>query len=272
MNEHFFDIKVDPKKGPLVATGIHDGHELRQNLQEISNLKEEERRREEDPFTGEIAKQFDNHIIVNHSRFEVDLNRAPSKAVYRRPEDAWGLHVWKENPLPNHLREESMELYNTFYEQVEKKLSEIVDVYGYVMVYDFHSYNHRRQGADEPAANPKGNPDIDVLTTNIQLAIWRPVLNKFEEVLRAYPYPDGQLDVREDIRFEGQHSHFMQWILNRFGEKAFVPSIEIKKIFMDEWTGTVYRDKLEHLIKAFKKTAPAVLQEAKANEKITESL
>lgn len=272
MSEHFFDINVNPKNGPLVATAIHEGHELRPNLQEIFNLGEEERRREEDPFTGEIARQFDNHILVNRSRFEVDLNRPLSKAVYRRPEDAWGLHVWKESLLPDHLVEESMELYHTFYQQVEKKLSDIVATYGYMIVYDFHSYNYRREGADAPPANPKGNPDIDVLTTNIQLDIWGPVLKEFKQVLEAYPYPDGRLDVREDIRFEGEYSHFMQWVLSRFGEKVFVPSIEIKKIFMDEWTGTVYNDKLEHLKKVMKQTVPAVLQEANANEKITESL
>ena len=37
-------------------------------------------------------------IIGTHSRFEVDLNRPREKAVYIKPEDAWGLEVWKYKP------------------------------------------------------------------------------------------------------------------------------------------------------------------------------
>ena len=39
-----------------------------------------------------------NRIIVNRSRFEVDINRPRDKAVYITPEDAWGLHIWKNIP------------------------------------------------------------------------------------------------------------------------------------------------------------------------------
>ncbi len=54
--------------------------------------------REEDPFTGNWTSVAKNRIIVNRSRFEVDINRPRDKAVYITPEDAWGLHIWKNIP------------------------------------------------------------------------------------------------------------------------------------------------------------------------------
>lgn len=271
MENQIFEQQIKVQNGPIVATAIHDGQEIRESLQARFNLSKKERNREEDLFTGEIARQFDNYIVCTRSRFEVDLNRAPEKAVYRKPEDAWGLHVWKE-PITEAEVKESMQLYHHFYENAEKKLSQIIDAYGLVIVYDIHSYNYRRNGPSAPGADPKENPDIDVLSAGIHLDRWQPVLKRFKQALQAYPYPDGPLDVREEVRFDGKGSHFMQWILNRFQEKAFVPSIEFKKIFMDEWSGEVYPDKLEHLKKALQQSVAPVLEEIKTNEKIHATL
>ena len=59
----------------MVATVIHDGHELRPEIAELMALGEGDRRREEDPFTGEAVRGVARHIIVHRSRFEFDLNR-----------------------------------------------------------------------------------------------------------------------------------------------------------------------------------------------------
>ncbi len=271
MEEEFFELSVEIDKGPIIATAIHNGHELRQGLETKCNLSPEERLREEDPYTANIAREFGNHIVVNRSRFEVDLNRSPEKAVYTTPEDAWGLQVWKE-PLSEKEVKESLKMYHQFYNEVEEKISTIIDAHGYAIVYDVHSYNHRRKGPDSPAANQKDNPDVDLLTANIDMDVWRPVLNKLKKSLQDYPFPGGRLDVREEIRFKGEKSYFMQWILNRFGSKVFVPSIEFKKFYMDEWTGKVYRDKLVHLQEALKHSMPLVLHEARVNQEIPELL
>ncbi len=39
-------------KQPLVATAIHDGHEVREEVRHLLALTDKERLREEDPFTG----------------------------------------------------------------------------------------------------------------------------------------------------------------------------------------------------------------------------
>ena len=83
---------------PLVATAIHDGHQLRAEVAEIMALTDAAQLREEDPFTGQWTTVATHRLVGTHSRFEVDLNRPREKAVYLQPEDAWGLHVWRETP------------------------------------------------------------------------------------------------------------------------------------------------------------------------------
>jgi len=82
---------------PLVATAIHDGHNLREELADLIALEEQERLREEDPFTGVWTAVAETRLIAQRSRFEMDLNRPREKAVYLTPEDCWGLRVGKKD-------------------------------------------------------------------------------------------------------------------------------------------------------------------------------
>ena len=88
--------------GPLIATAIHDGHDVRDDVASHLALSDSERLREEDPFTGQWTQVAPTRVVGMRSRFEVDLNRPREKAVYRTPEDAWGLTVWKDDP-PNDM-------------------------------------------------------------------------------------------------------------------------------------------------------------------------
>jgi len=84
--------------GPVLATAIHDGHDLRPAVAEVMTLPDVDRLREEDPFTAQAVTGVPTHIVVHRSRFEFDLNRAPDTAVYRTPEQSWGLQVWRSEP------------------------------------------------------------------------------------------------------------------------------------------------------------------------------
>ena len=88
---------------PIVATAIHDGHLTREGLHSLFKLNDDERLREEDPFTANWLDITDNRIIVHQSRFQTDVNRTREKAVYQKPEDAWGLDIWNE-PLTEKVR------------------------------------------------------------------------------------------------------------------------------------------------------------------------
>lgn len=61
---------------PVVATAIHDGHAVRENLLLKMALDEDERLREEDPFTAQTIRDLQNRIVFHRSRFEVDRSLA----------------------------------------------------------------------------------------------------------------------------------------------------------------------------------------------------
>jgi hypothetical protein len=44
------------------------------------------------------------------------------------------------------------------------------------------------------------------------------------------------LDVRENVRFQG--GHLSRWVATHYPTTACVLAVELKKTFMDEWTGT----------------------------------
>ena len=124
--------------GPLVATAIHDGHELREELLDYVALDEAGRLREEDPFTGNWTKVAPTRVVGLRSRFETDLNRPRDKSVYRTPEDAWGLKVWKD-ALPDAVASRSHAEYDAFYTALGELYGELAKQYGRFVVFDLHT-------------------------------------------------------------------------------------------------------------------------------------
>ncbi|MCL6261011.1 N-formylglutamate amidohydrolase [Aquiflexum sp. TKW24L] len=216
---------------PLVMTAIHEGHAVREELRALFSLDEQGRLREEDPFTGTWANKWDNRIIVNHSRFEVDVNRPREKAVYQVPDDAWGLEVWKKPLSPDDL-ERSFQVYDDFYSAAKKYFDELFSTHDKIIVFDIHSYNHQREGI---IADPSANPDVNLGTDNMNREVWQPVLNSLMVSFRAFDYGGRNLDVRENIKFKG--GYFGKWLFEQYGDDICPISIEFKKIFMDELTG-----------------------------------
>jgi len=214
---------------PVVAAAIHDGHILRDDVRAISGLTDDERLREEDPFTAAWAERLAaTRIIGRRSRFEFDLNRPPEKAVYRTPEDAWGLSVWRKPP-PESLLIQSQSLYQGFYDEVTAAFETLLQTHPRLLVVDLHTYNHRRGGPDALPADGATNPEVNLGTGNVDRATFGPVIERFMETLPS------SLDVRENVKFLG--GYFGQFLNDRFPGRVCVLSIEVKKFFMDEWTG-----------------------------------
>ncbi len=218
---------------PIVATAIHEGHQTRKELSDLFNLNEEERLREEDPFTAQWLDISDNKIIVHHSRFEADVNRPRNKAIYVKPEDAWGLQVWKTE-LQQEIIDQSLKIYDDFYKQVKEYFDSLFLLHDKILVYDIHSYNHRREAKDI-AANTFENPEVNIGTKNMDYEVWQPVLKVMIDTFKQFDYNGRNLDVRENIKFKG--GYFGQWLFEQYGKKICPVSIEFKKFFMDEWTG-----------------------------------
>ena len=144
---------VHAGEGPAVATAIHDGHELRPELHRIVALSDPERLREEDPFTGAWTVIAPTRVVVHRSRFEVDLNRPREGSVYRTPAECWGLDLWREDPTTDVL-ERSYAEYDGFYAHMRELCDRIVRTHGRFVVFDLHSYNHRRGGPNAPVDDP----------------------------------------------------------------------------------------------------------------------
>jgi N-formylglutamate amidohydrolase len=216
-------------EGPIVTTAIHAGHRLRPEVAELSAVDDATRRREEDPYTDRFAVAG-TRIVVDRSRFEVDLNRPRDRAVYRRPQDAWGLALWR-HPLPDAVVDRSLDLYDSFYAVLGDHLDRLADR-GPFVVLDLHSYNHRRGGTPAPASE---NPEVNVGTGSLDRSRWQPVVDGFVDAMRGRRVAGHHLDVRENVRFEG--GHLARWVHESYPDHGCALAVEFKKVYMDELTG-----------------------------------
>jgi N-formylglutamate amidohydrolase len=250
-------VEIAEGQGPLAATAIHNGHDLREEVEAIMALGGAERRREEDPHTGIWTTVVATQLVTHRSRFEVDLNRPRDKAVYRSPEDAWGLHVWRGEP-PADLLERSLHEYDAFYAEAHRIFSEMERRFGHFVVLDLHSYNHRRQGPGEPPEDPALNPEVNVGTGTLDRGRWAQLIDRFIGDLTAFGFLGRHLDVRENVRFRG--GRFPRWIHETFPASACCLAIEVKKFFMDEWIGELSPEEFEAIPQALHSTLPGLLE------------
>ncbi|NUS66928.1 MAG: N-formylglutamate amidohydrolase [Ensifer adhaerens] len=221
--------------GPIVGTAIHNGHAMRDDAHALTALTDEERLREEDPFTEFVIRDLANRIVVHRSRFEVDLNRARTGAVYLQPAQAWGLSVWREHP-PVEMIEASLAVHDEYYAMLHSMLTAIERRHGRFIVLDMHSYNHRRQGPDAAPAAPDEAPEINIGTSSMDRLRWAGVIDTLMSALGAARIDGRPVDVRENIAFQGRGEQ-TRFIHEHFPETGCAIAIELKKTFMDEWTG-----------------------------------
>ena len=90
INEPIWRLHVG--NGPLIATAIHDGHDVRHEVQEQLALSESERLREEDPFTAGWTVVGSTRVVGLRSRFEVDFQ------MHRTPLPKTFAHFWRSWP------------------------------------------------------------------------------------------------------------------------------------------------------------------------------
>lgn len=221
--------------GPVVAAAIHDGNGLRAETRAAMALSDADRLREEDPFTGQAIQDVPNHVVAGRSRFEVDLNRAADIAVYRTPEQSWGMKVWHEPPEAD-LVERSLIIHERFYAMMGAWLDEVAADHGRFAVLDVHSYNHRRAGPGGEATAQAEAPDINIGTFSMPRDHWAWLLDPLIEAMRGFDFGGRRLDVRENVAFQGK-GELARFVHHRYPQSGCAIAIEFKKFFMDEWTG-----------------------------------
>ncbi len=248
--------QVREGEGPLIGVALHAGHNLRAELVPLLAISEAERFREEDPYSDYWTLVCGTQILTLRSRFEVDLNRERDKAVYLTPQDAWGLRVWSDLPDPK-LVDASLMEHDRFYAMLKQLLEKKIKEYGHVVVLDFHSYNQYRGGPGSTAADSRQNPEINIGTGSMPRERWEHVVDGFIETLRSVRFLDHTLDVRENVKFRGRY--LASFVHEHFPEKGCAIAIEVKKFYMDEWTGQADTRQIIALREVFRHGARTIL-------------
>lgn len=242
--------------GPVVATAIHDGHELRREVAEAVALDDRTRLREEDPFTGEAVRGVPTHIIVHRSRFEFDLNRSTDGAVYETPEQCWGLKLWKPGEPAPELVRRSLALHADYYRMLGQLLDALAARHERFVLIDVHSYNHRRDGPDADPTPQEQAPDINIGTFSMPREQWAFLLDPLIEEIRAFDFNGRRFDVRENVAFQGKGEQ-TRFVHERYPGRGCSIAFEFKKFFMDEWTGEPDRREIDAMRKLIARLAAA---------------
>lgn len=227
---------VQQGAGPIIATAIHDGHELRPDVAAAMKLEDLDRLREEDPFTGQSVRDVNSHIIVHRSRFEFDLNRAAAEAVYVTPDQSWGLEVWQDGQPDEQLVKRSLALHDDYYRMLGTILADIAARHRLFVLIDVHSYNHRRAGPSGPPTPQMEAPDVNIGTFSMPREQWAFLVDPLMEAMRAFDFNGRSLDVRENVAFQGKGEQ-TRFVHANFPKKGCAIALEFKKFFMDEYSG-----------------------------------
>jgi len=215
-------------------------------------LSEKERRREEDPYTDAFAKVAPTWMVVNSSRFEMDLNRPNRDTVYDGPERAWGLEVWKHHRPNRQIVQHGQAQHRAFYRSLEVLLDNVCLYHRYFVVLDMHSYCHRRGGPKAPPAPTVYNPEINIGTSNLDPA-WLDLVDQFASDIEAYD-PKNKIDVAVDVKFTG--GYLSRWINRRYRGRGCAIAVEVKKTFMDEWSGRLFTARHRRYVDAIASCLP----------------
>ena len=258
---------------PMLFLAIHNGHQMSEHTKEKIGISDTERMREEDPFTERFISDKENHIIQYTSRFEYDLNRHPSKAVYQRPDDCWGLNIYPETALSDEEIKEALNQHNMFYQQLDTTIEKFLNRHDNILIWDIHSYNHKRGGVDAPFDSDDENPEI-ILGTNHYKYMgekWKPLVDRIENKIRnieldylaSPPLPHNRslsqkhLDVRQNIKFPG--GYLSQYLNHKYSGRVCCIAVEFKKIWMNEWTQEIDEKALCELKAIFDKMCMEIL-------------
>ena len=102
------------------------------------------------------------------------------------------------------------------------------------------------------------NPEINVGTGSMDRERWSRALDDFMSDLRAFDFMERSLDVRENVNFRGRN--LAEFVHTLFPESGCGMAIEVKKFFMDEWTGLADSRQTSALLDAFRSTVPGILR------------
>ncbi len=226
LEDHSLEIQVK-EYVPYLCNAGHAGHELREELANICLLTPEERKREEDYYTGELISSFPITLKVLDSRYEYDVNKSKTECIY---EVAWGQKVWGR-PLTETERTKSLEKWSRYYRIFTALTGAVKKKFGNCLVIDVHSFNW--QIRDNSSA-----PVFNLGTSQIRERRWPGLLNVFEEKLKEIRLPNINTTVQRNTVYQGL-GHQARYTFDKLTKTTIIP-LDIKKIYMDELSGDTY--------------------------------
>lgn len=218
-----FTVKID-KYVPAMSAAIHDGSNLRAELEENCLLDKASRYYEEDPHTGSFIAEQAITLIAHDSRYEYDLNRNTDECVY---ETAWGKDIWA-TPLSETMITKSKEKHGQFYRIVASLVEALIEDFGQCIVYDNHSYNFKRHERQDL-------PVFNLGTSSVKGEQWRPIIDSWLTALQSMHVDDVNVIAAENDIFYGK-GYLAAFCHGKY-QQALVLATETKKVFMDELTG-----------------------------------
>jgi uncharacterized protein (TIGR02421 family) len=220
-----FQIKI-ARYAPFCCTSVHSGGKLRPELQRKIAINDYQRWYEEDPFTDDFIKSMPITIIGLDSRYEYDLNRAPNECIYT---EAWGKMVWKRKLSATEIKT-SKQKHANYYAVLHALITKLEQKFGACVVYDIHSYNHKRWEREVPLFNV-GTERID----NVRFA---GIVDNWADELAKVALTGIENTIALNDVFRGL-GYNLEYITQNF-KSTLVLATEIKKVYCDELTGDIY--------------------------------
>ncbi len=117
-------------------------------------------------------------------------------------------------------------------------------------------------GRAAPEAPEEDNPEVNVGTGSLDGDRWGGVVDAFIGAFAGRATAGGEIDVRENVRFEG--AHLAKWVHERYPDHGVALALEFKKTYMDEWTGEPDQQRIDTLARALGQTVEPVLRALRA--------
>ena len=236
-----------------IGVALHAGHRVRPDVLDLMVVSEADRYREEDPYTDLFIKGFPVRIIALDSRFEYDLNRESERSIYSSERGIWGLDIWRSK-VDGQMREFTLQKHKEFYDLVDLVVEYLLIRYEQLLVYDMHSYCYQREKKQQWYDDPR--PEINLGTVAVNRTLFAPIIEPLIKFLGENEMDDHPVRVAENAVFPG--GYLSRRLSKAQYNSVVVLALEYKKLFMDEWSGEVYEDRLEKLIQNFTESAEIV--------------
>jgi hypothetical protein len=126
----------------------------------------------------------------------------------------------------------------------------------HALLFDLHAYCYQRE--TRQLWHEDERPEINIGTGPVNREIFEPAIRCFKSNIRKTEIHGHTLRITENEIYLG--GYLSRHLSRIYPDRLLVLAIEYKKIFMDEWSGELYGDFLNKLIRDFKRAADMAVE------------